>query len=374
MSEQRKVPFFDYSRLFLDDKKELVKILEDVGARGAYIMQRDLVEFENKLANYTQSTYAVGVGNATDGLELAWLAIGLEKGDEVIISSHTMVATASAIITAGGTPVPVDIGSDGLIDVDAMADAITKKTVGISPTQLNGRTCEMDVIMNLANSKGLCVVEDSAQALGSKFKNKSAGTFGDAGSFSFFPAKVLGALGDGGGIVTSSKEIYEKVFQLHDHGRDTHGEVQSWGRNSRLDNLQAAILSKRFNEYEKVIKRRREIAKIYDEQLSTLEQLQLPPAPVENGDHFDVYQNYEFQADNRDLLKEFLFRNGVGTIIQWGGKAIHQWEVLGFNVKLPKTEEFFNRCLMLPMNMFISDDDIHYICRLIQSFYQSRSD
>ena len=374
MSEQRKVPFFDYSRLFLDDKKELVKILEDVGARGAYIMQRDLVEFENKLANYTQSTYAVGVGNATDGLELAWLAIGLEKGDEVIISSHTMVATASAIITAGGTPVPVDIGSDGLIDVDAMADAITKKTVGISPTQLNGRTCEMDVIMNLANSNGLCVVEDSAQALGSKFKNKSAGTFGDAGSFSFFPAKVLGALGDGGGIVTSSKEIYEKVFQLHDHGRDTHGEVQSWGRNSRLDNLQAAILSKRFDEYEKVIKRRREIAKIYDEQLSTLEQLQLPPAPVEIGDHFDVYQNYEFQADNRDLLKEFLFRNGVGTIIQWNGKAIHQWEVLGFNVKLPKTEEFFNRCLMLPMNMFISDDDIHYICRLIQSFYQSRSD
>jgi dTDP-4-amino-4,6-dideoxygalactose transaminase len=371
MSEQRKVPFFDYSRLFLDDKKELVKILEDVGARGAYIMQRDLVEFENKLANYTQSTYAVGVGNATDGLELAWLAIGLEKGDEVIISSHTMVATASAIVTAGGTPVPVDIGSDGLIDVDAMADAITKKTVGISPTQLNGRTCEMDVIMNLANSKGLCVVEDSAQALGSKFKNKSAGTFGDAGSFSFFPAKVLGALGDGGGIVTSSKEIYEKVFQLHDHGRDKHGEVRSWGRNSRLDNLQAAILSKRFDEYEKVVKRRREIAKIYDEQLSTLEQLQLPPAPVENGDHFDVYQNYELQADNRDLLKEFLFKNGVGTIIQWSGKAIHQWEVLGFNVKLPKTEEFFNRCLMLPMNMFISDDDIHYVCKLIQSFYQS---
>ena len=371
MREQRNVPFFDYPRLFLDDKKELINILEDVGARGAYIMQRDLVEFEKKLANYTQATYAVGVGNATDGLELAWLAIGLEKGDEVIISSHTMVATASAVITAGGTPVPVDIGSDGLIDVDAVADAITKKTVGISPTQLNGRTCEMDVIMNLADSKGLCVVEDSAQALGSKFKNKSAGTFGDAGSFSFFPAKVLGALGDGGGIVTNRKEIYEKVFQLHDHGRDTHGEVQSWGRNSRLDNLQAAILSKRFDEYEKVIKRRREIAKIYDEQLSTLEQLQLPPAPVENGDHFDVYQNYEFQADNRDLLKEFLFRNGVGTIIQWGGKAIHQWEVLGFNVKLPKTEEFFNRCLMLPMNMFISDDDIHYVCKLIQSFYQS---
>jgi dTDP-4-amino-4,6-dideoxygalactose transaminase len=370
MNTNRSVPFFDYPRLFLDDKKELIDILEDVGARGAYIMQRDLVEFEKKLATYTNSKYSVGVGNATDGLELAWLAIGLEKGDEVIISSHTMIATASAIITAGGTPVPVDIGEDNLIDVDAVANAVTKNTVGISPTQLNGRTCDMESVMNLANSKGLCVVEDAAQALGSKFKNQSAGTFGDAGSFSFFPAKVLGALGDGGGVVTNKKEIYEKVFQLHDHGRGTNGEVQSWGRNSRLDNLQAAILNKKFDRYEKVIKRRREIASMYNEQLSVLEEVKLPPAPMENGDHYDVYQNYELQAENRDALKNYLANNGVGTIIQWAGKAVHQWEVLGFDIKLPKTESFFEKCLMLPMNMFISNLDIDYVCDSIISFYR----
>lgn len=329
MSAIRKVPFFDYPRIYLDDKQELIEILEDVGSRGAYIMQKDLVEFEKKLANYTKSDYAIGVGNATDGLELAWLAIGLKKGDEVIISSHTMLATASAIITAGGTPVPVDIGEDNLIDVDAVANAITKNTVGISPTQLNGRTCDMESIMAIAVRNGLSVVEDAAQALGSKFKNQSAGTFGDAGSFSFFPAKVLGALGDGGGVVTNKKEIYEKVFQLHDHGRDTKGEVQSWGRNSRLDNLQAAILSKRFDRYENVIKRRRNIAKIYNERLSVLEEVKLPPAPIENGDHFDIYQNYELQAENRDALRNHLSNAGVGTIIQWGGKAVHQWAVLG---------------------------------------------
>jgi dTDP-4-amino-4,6-dideoxygalactose transaminase len=370
MSVNRKVPFFDYPRLFLDDKKELIEILEDVGSRGAYILQRDLVEFEKKLANYTNSKFAVGVGNATDGLELAWLAIGLKKGDEVIISSHTMIATASAIITAGGTPVPVDIGEDNLIDIDAVANAITKNTVGISPTQLNGRTCDMESIMNIANNKGLSVVEDAAQALGSKFKNQSAGTFGDAGSFSFFPAKVLGALGDGGGVVTNKKEIYEKVFQLHDHGRDAHGEVQSWGRNSRLDNLQAAILNKRFDRYEKVIKRRREIASIYHEQLSVLEELNLPPAPIENGDHFDVYQNYELQAESRDLLRNYLAEVGIGTIIQWGGKGVHQWEVLGFEIRLPKTEDFFKKCLMLPMNMFISDEDVFYVCESIINFYR----
>jgi dTDP-4-amino-4,6-dideoxygalactose transaminase len=369
MAAIKKVPFFDYPRLFLDEREDLIRIINDIGNRGAYILQKDLVEFENKLASYTQSKFAVGVGNATDGLELAWLAIGLKKGDEVIISSHTMIATASAIITAGGTPIPVEIGEDGLIDPEAIQNAISKNTVGISPTQLNGRTCNMDKIMQIANSNGLCVIEDSAQALGSKFKGKSAGTFGNAGSFSFFPAKVLGALGDGGGVVTNSKELFEKIYQLHDHGRDTNGEVQSWGRNSRLDNLQAAILNMKFTKYEKVIARRREIARQYHEQLSGLEQIVLPPAPNETGEHFDVFQNYELQADQRDSLKDFLMLNGIGTLIQWGGKAIHQWEVLGFNMKLPKTEEFFKRCIMLPMNNFINNSDISYICETIKNFY-----
>jgi dTDP-4-amino-4,6-dideoxygalactose transaminase len=370
MTTNRKVPFFDYSRLFLDNKKQLQNILEDVGSRGAYIMQQDLIEFEARLSKYTGAKYAVGVGNATDGLELSWLAIGLKKGDEVIISSHTMLATASAIVTAGGTPVPVEIGFDNLIDPQAISAAITKNTVGISPTQLNGRTCDMKSIMKIAKDNTLAVVEDAAQALGSKFNNQCAGTFGDAASFSFFPAKVLGALGDGGGVVTSKKDIYEKVYQLHDHGRDTEGQIKSWGRNSRLDNLQAAILNKKFEQYDEVIKRRREIANIYQENLSGLEQLQLPPAPSNSGEHFDVFQNYELQADNRDQLREHLSNNGIGTIIQWSGKAVHQWECLGFNLKLPKVEKFFTKCLMLPMNIFVSDDDIFYICDSIKSFYK----
>jgi dTDP-4-amino-4,6-dideoxygalactose transaminase len=281
-----------------------------------------------------------------------------------------MLATASAIITAGGTPVPVDIGEDGLIDVDAIASAINNNTVGISPTQLNGRTCDMQTIMQIANDKKLVVVEDAAQALGSKFKNKSAGTFGDAASFSFYPAKVLGSLGDGGAVVTNRNDIYEKVFQLHDHGRDSKGEVKSWGRNSRLDNLQAAILSNNFQKYDLVIKRRREIADIYNTELKQLEELQLPPAPVENAENFDVYQNYELQANNRDQLRQELSDKGIGTIIQWGGKAVHQWEILGFNIKLPKSEKFFERCLMLPINMFVSDEDVYYVCETIKNFYR----
>jgi dTDP-4-amino-4,6-dideoxygalactose transaminase len=371
MSEIRKVPFFDYPRLFLDDREEILSTVEEVGRRGAFIMQKDLADFEEKLATYSGANHAVGVANATDGLELAWMAVGLEKGDEVIISSHTMLATASAIVTAGGTPVPVEIGSDNLIDADAISAAITSRTVGISPTQLNGRTCDMDAIMRIANEKKLVVVEDSAQALGSRFKGQHAGTFGVAGSFSFFPAKVLGCLGDGGGVVTNSSEIFEKLYQLHDHGRNTNGDIKSWGRNSRLDNLQAAILNKRFARYQQVIERRREIAALYQSHLGELEELQLPPAPELNGNHFDVYQNYELQADNRDGLKKFLFEQGIGTIIQWGGKGVHQWEGLGFTQKLPKVERFFERTLMLPMNMFIRDDDVEYVCDSIKNFYRN---
>lgn len=362
------VPFFDYPRLFTDDKNLLLEVFEDVGKRGAFIMQKDLLQFETNLAQYTKSNFAIGVGNATDGLELSWLAVGLKPGDEVIISSHTMLATASAIITAGGTPIPVDIGSDNLIDPDAISASITERTVGISPTQLNGRTCNMEKIMSIADKKGLQVVEDAAQALGSTFKGKHAGTFGRSGSISFFPAKVLGGLGDGGAVITQDENLYHKIYQLHDHGRDNDGQVKSWGRNSRLDNLQAAFLDRKLRDYSKVINRRRAIAQIYDMNLRSIEQLGLPPGPG-SGDHFDVYQNYELTAENRDKLREHLKRNGIGTLIQWGGKAVHQWEVLGFKTKLPKVEEFFEKCLMLPMNMFISDEDVLYVCETIASFY-----
>jgi dTDP-4-amino-4,6-dideoxygalactose transaminase len=371
MSEMRKIPFFDYPRLFLDDREEILSVVEEVGRRGAFIMQKDLAEFESNLSKFTGANHAVGVANATDGLELAWLAVGLNKGDEVIISSHTMLATASAIVTAGGTPVPVEIGLDNLIDPDAVAAAITPRTVGISPTQLNGRTCDMDSLMYIAKKNSLVVVEDAAQALGSCFKGKHAGTFGVAGSFSFFPAKVLGCFGDGGGVITNDSEIYEKLFQLHDHGRDTNGDIKSWGRNSRLDNLQAAILNKRLARYEQVIMRRRNIASLYQEQLGHLEQLQLPPAPDANANHFDVFQNYELQADNRDQLKKHLAELGIGTLIQWGGKGVHQWDGLGFTQKLPTVERFFERSIMLPMNVFISDDDVSYICKSILDFYRN---
>jgi len=349
----------------------LLSIVDDVSETGGFILQKAVFDFESELSSYTGANYAVGVGNATDGMEIFLEAIGISPGDEVIISSHTMLATASAIKVAGGVPVPVDIGDDNLIGIQAIEDAITPNTVGIMPTQLNGRVCDMDSIFAIAKKHGLFVVEDAAQALGAKYKGQHAGTFGLASDISFFPAKVLGCLGDAGGVLVNDKDLYHKIYQIHDHGRDVDGEVRRWGRNSRLDNIQAAILSHKLKSYDEVIARRREVAHMYQERLGGLDELQLPPAPGSQADHFDVFQNYELQADNRDALKAHLQAHDIGTLIQWGGKAVHQFDQLGFDQVLPKTERFFERCIMLPMNVFINNDDVDYVCDKVKEFFRS---
>jgi dTDP-4-amino-4,6-dideoxygalactose transaminase len=367
---KKQIPFFEYPRLWNDNKENYLSIIDKVASSGGYILQKDLSDFENELARFTGANFAVGVGNATDAMEIFLEAIGLNKGDEIIISSHTMLATASSIKVSGGVPIPVDIGDDNLICPNSIEESITSNTVGIMPTQLNGRVCDMDAIHKIAKKHKLFIVEDSAQALGAKFKGQHAGTFGLASCISFFPAKVLGSFGDAGGVLVNDKSLYHKIYQIHDHGRDIDGDVKRWGRNSRLDNLQAAILKYKLNEYDQVIQRRRSVAQMYNDLLEDLEELTLPPPPSNNSDHFDVYQNYELTAEKRDELQKYLAQKNIGTLIQWGGKGIHQFEQLGFVQKLPKTDIFFQKCIMLPMNIFISDDDVEYICDTIKTFYK----
>ena len=365
----RSVPFFNYPVVFTSLEAEFLAIFQDVGRRGAFIMQQDLRDFERHLAEYTGARYAIGVANATDGLHIALRAAGIGPGDEVIFCSHTMLATAAAIHFAGGTPVPVECGPDHMIDPAAIAAAVTPRTRAIMPTQLNGRTCDMDALQAIADRHGLVIVEDAAQGLGSKFKGKQAGTFGIASAISFYPAKNLGCLGDGGAVLTNDDTVYHKMLMLHDHGRDEDGEVGMWGMNSRLDNLQAAILDYKLARYSEEVSHRRAIAAQYRQLLGDLQELVLPPGPDNDPDHFDVYQNYEIEAERRDDLKAYLKEHGIGTLIQWGGKAVHQFEKLGFKVSLPHVERMFTRCLMLPMNRSLTDEDVTYICEKVREFY-----
>lgn len=369
----RNIPFFPYPQTFLQEEDDLVAIFRDVGRRGAFILQEDGRRFEDNLARFLGARHALGVANATDGLLIALRAAGVRPGDEVIFSSHTMVATAAAIHFCGAVPVPVECGADHLIDPDAVAAAITPRTTAILPTQLNGRTADMAALGRLADRHGLMIVEDAAQALGSRFRGECAGTFGAAAAISFFPAKLLGCLGDGGAVITNDASVADRAGQLRDHGRNAAGDVVSWGLNSRLDNLQAAILDHRLHRYGSVVERRRSLAKAYRSALSGVAEMVLPPGPSDDPDHFDVYQNYEIEADQRDQLKEYLRQQGIGTLVPWGGKAVHQFEALGLGRSLPVTEKVFTRVLLLPMHPWLAAEDVEHIAEVIRHFYGGRS-
>ena len=366
-----KIPFFNYPYLYKSNKKKFDEIINDVCSRGAYILQKDLDEFEEGLQNFTNCKYALGVANGTDAIWLALMAAGIGKGDEVIFSSHTYIATAGSIKFVGATPIPADCREDHMIDPDSVEKLITAKTKAIIPTQLNGRCCEMDTLLSIAKKNNLVIIEDAAQGLGAKYKNNSVCSFDLGGTISFYPAKNLGCFGDGGAFITNNKEMYENVKLLRDHGRNDDGIFVKWGFNSRLDNLQAAILNFKLSYYSEEINRRREIATIYNENLSSINNILLPPSPDSDHNYYDVYQNYEIEAERRDELKLYLEKNGIGTLIQWNGQPVHSIKSLGFTGKgLPYTEEMYKKCLMLPMNTSLKNDEIDYVSDRIIEFYK----
>lgn len=363
------IPFFPYQKLYLDDRENYLEIFDDVCSRGAYILQKDLEDFEVACQKFLNVKHAFGLANGTDALIIGLKAMGIGEGDEVIVPSHTYIASAASIHLVGAKVVLCECGNDGMMDVDDIEHRITESTKAIMPVHINGRVCNMDRINMIANKHNLLVVEDAAQGFGAKYKGISAGAFGSFGTISFYPAKLLGCFGDGGLIMTNDSEVAEKISLLRDHGRNANGDVVAWGLNSRLDNLQAAILHHKLKTYDMDIKRRREIALMYEEGLAALNQLSLPVSPG-NGDNFDVYQNYELRAKSRDELKKFLLDKGISTIIQWAGTPVHQFKELGFDDVLVKTDAFFNECLMLPMNMGITDDQVRYIIDQIHEFYR----
>ncbi len=364
-----KIPFFRYPHVFAQHREEVMSAMLLTMERGAYILQDEVRQFEEGIAKLTGARHVVGVANGTDGLIIALRAAGVGPGDEVILASHTYVATAAAVHFNGAKPVLVECGADHLIDARAVEAAITSRTRALLPTQLNGRVCDREALSALAQRHGLLLIEDAAQALGARFQGRCAGTFGLAGMISLYPAKLLGCLGDGGLVMTNDDDMARRVRLLRDHGRNELGEVVTWGFNSRLDTVQAAVLLAKLKHYPAEMERRRALAARYRAGLSMLEDLTLPPGPDENG-RYDVYQNYEVESGRRDALRAHLLEQGVGTLVQWGGKPVHRLSGLGFDqVHLPHTDRLFKRCFLLPMNTSLTDDEVDFICGAIRKFY-----
>ena len=365
------VNFFPYKDFYLRDRLNLTNVIDEVLSRGSFILQKDCDEFEQNSIKFLNCTDFITVANGTDALILLLRAAGIGNNDEVIIPSHTYIATAAAVHYVGAKIVLADIGYDKLINPESLEDLITEKTKCIMPVHVNGRICDMDAILKIGEKYNLSIIEDAAQAFGAKYKGKTAGTFGLGGGISFYPAKVLGCFGDGGGVVTNDLEISKKIRLLRDHGRDDNGDVISWGLNSRLDNLQAAILNHKLKNFPKEISRRRQIAELYYKGLKNCEGVTYMPFFEEDKQNFDIFQNFEICCKRRDLLKDFLFQNNIKTIIQWAGMPVHKSNLHGINPhsNLHETDIFFKDCIMLPMHPLLSDQEVNFVIKKILEFY-----
>ena len=241
------------------------------------------------------------------------------------------------------------------------------------PVHVNGRVCDMDKVLAFAESKSLLVFEDAAQAMGAKYNGTCAGNFGLWGTYSFYPSKTLGSFGDAGALVTNSEEIYLKVKSMRNHGADDEKriplDIDHWGTNCRLDNVQAAILNYKFKFYDQAIARRREIAQRYNDCLKVFSGIELPPPPSAADKNFDIFQNYEFCTERRDELRSHLASRGVGTIVQWGGFGLHHLKKVVPDYNLPLTDRFFERSLLLPLNHVMDDGQVDFVCELLEEFF-----
>ncbi len=366
-----KVRYVDYPKQFMNFEREYLEITWEVLSKGDLVLREQLSTFESNLASFCGTKYAIGVSNCTDALYLSLYAAGIRPGDEVITVSHTFVATVAAIHHLGARPVLVDVSDDHNMNIDLVEQVITNKTKAIIPVHLNGRICSnLDKLVEIADKYNLFIIEDAAQALGASYKDKKAGSFGLAGCFSFYPAKLLGAFGDGGAVVTDSEEFAHMMKLLRNHGRGYGNEILRWGFNCRMDNLHAAILDFKLKQLPQWIERRREIASMYNELLSEVENLRLPPPPQDDGIHHDVFQNYEIEAEMRNDLVQYLNNKGIEVMLSWGGKGVHQFTALGLNnYDLPRTEELFDRVLMVPMYPELENREVEYVANAIRGFY-----
>ena len=365
-----KVPFVNYPEHYHRMQNEIDSAIIEALSKGDLILRDQLRQFEENVASFVGVKYAVGVNSGTDALYLSLRAARVGQGDEVITVAHTFVATVAVIIHCGATPILVDVGEDFNMDVGQLEQAITPRTKAIIPVYLNGRLCDMEKLMDIASKYNLIVIEDAAQALGASFGGKKAGSFGLTGCFSFYPAKMLGAAGDGGIVTTNDTEIAERIRLLRDHGQNrATGDILCFGFNSRLDNLQAAILSVKLKHLPQWIERRRELANLYHQGLSDLPELKLPPPPESDGLYFDVYQNYVVWSKERDKLVAHLRESGIEILISWP-KPMHHQKALGLgHFHLPITERVSTEVLSLPMNTEISNEQVEFVIETIHKFH-----
>lgn len=366
-----KVQFGDLKSHYAKYKKEIDASVSRVLESGYFILGPELKAFEESFQTFLQDTKVVGCGSGTDAIYLALAALEVGADDEVIVPSHTAVPTICAIRMTGATPVFVDIcPRTYLIDPSQIESKITEKTKVIMPVHLYGQMASMDEIMEIANRHEISVVEDCAQAVGATYKGKKAGTIGDFGAFSFYPSKNLGAFGDGGGVSSRTEEGYDRLIKLRNYGQTKRYYNDMEGINSRLDEIQAAILACQVRHVDTWNERRRQIAKKYSDGLKDVVQI-----PVIEDDREHVFHLYVIQTSFRQELLDYLNDKSIQSLIHYPVPAHMQeaYKYLSYNLgSLPVTEKACQRILSLPMYPGLDDEQIDYVVDSICQFYKAR--
>jgi len=370
-----KVPFYTSVREYSARKNEFDSAVAEVMAKGDFILGGAVAELEKEISAYSNSAYSVGVANGSDALVLASDICGFKDGAEVLTPVFTFFASASCIARLGGKPVFCDVEEDTYcMDMNDAASRLSPKTKGIIPVHLFTQMADMTSCMKIAEDNKLAVVEDAAEAFGMKQKykgtEKSAGTIGDFGVYSFFPTKTLGGYGDGGLVTINSEENYKKVKSLRVHGSSVKYHHDYVGYNSRLDTIQAAILRVKLQKIDEGIALRKERA---DQYYSLLEGISEVKLPVIKNNNIPVFYVFSIQAERRDELNSFLQVNGIGTSVYYPVPLHMQkcFEYLGHKKgDFPVAEKLCSKALALPIFPELEEDEVSYVCEKIREFYK----
>ncbi|MBE2200511.1 MAG: DegT/DnrJ/EryC1/StrS family aminotransferase [Anaerolinea sp.] len=366
------IPFVDLQAEYKALRAELDTAVTQTIASGWYILGAEVSAFEAEFASYIGVEHTVGVASGTDAILLGLRALGVGPGDEVITVAHTAVATIAAIELTGATPVFVDIDPDTYtLDPALLPAAITPRSKAIIPVHLYGHPANLDPILAVARQHKLLVLEDCAQAHGARYRGKMVGSFGDAAAFSFYPTKNLGAMGDGGAVVTRHDEVAERLYALRQYGWQQRYVSSTAGYNSRLDELQAALLRVKLAYLDGMNAARRRLANEYAQALAGLP-LTLPG---ERPFAHHVYHLYVIQTDRRDALRAYLHARGIGTAIQYPMPVHRQpaYHHLGYPAgSLPVTEQIAARILSLPIYPTLPAAHLTGVQEAIHTFYNTQ--
>ena len=364
-----KVPFATFLPMHNEIRKDLDNAYNQVLDRSYFIQGEECTKFEEEFAAYCDAKYCIGVATGLDALWLVLKAMGIGKGDEVIVPSNTYIATALAVSFVGAKPVFVEPTIETYnIDVTKIEEKINENTKAIIAVHLQGRAADMDAVNAITKKYNLKVIEDAAQAHGTKYKGRKVGTLGDAAGFSFYPGKNLGALGDGGCVVTNDKELADRVRALGNYGSDYKYHHIYQGTNSRLDEMQAAFLRVKLPHLDKWNADRKRIAERYLEGINN-PLIKLPLASTDEYEH--IYHVFVIRCDRRDELEKYLNDNGIGTVKHYPIPMHLQeaYKELGLQQgDLPIAEEISDTVLSIPMYYGMTDEEVEYVIEVINRF------